>query len=275
MKKNCARIAVMLAVMLAASLMVTDGAFAKSKDKYVFKTLKAGKWTKTYKQCNKYNKKKKNYTYTYYKINIPEDSVITFSIKGKKKNSDYCSVNLYTSKKRAKQGGYQGHYEKLLWINEPLVLKKGSYYMTWGEDSKGKTKIKYTYHKITYSPNTSMQRAAALSPGKTIYAAQTERNHAPRWYRLDLKTAKRIYIQTQEDAFNAYLNLYDKNGNLIECDCKYMVQKCVRVPYPAYTKRVLPAGTYYLKMDAWGQGESYSILTSKISFGHAIDIRWN
>ena len=64
MKKNCARIAVMLAVMLAASLMVTDGAFAKSKNKYVFKTLKAGKWTKTYKQCNKYNKKKKNYTYT-------------------------------------------------------------------------------------------------------------------------------------------------------------------------------------------------------------------
>ena len=53
MRKHGLYIAVMLAVMLAGSLMMADGAFARAKDTNVFKTIKPNKWTKTYKQCNK------------------------------------------------------------------------------------------------------------------------------------------------------------------------------------------------------------------------------
>ena len=85
MRKNRFRnffIAVLLIAVLLMSTLVVS-----ARDTNKFKTLPKNKWSKTASYCfYRYSKKQKGYIYTYYRIKVPYDSVLTFKMKGQKKN---------------------------------------------------------------------------------------------------------------------------------------------------------------------------------------------
>ena len=275
MNKRLTRVSVILIVLIAAMVLTAGTSFAK--DKRVFKTLKKNKWTKTYDYCNnRYSKKQKGYIITCYKIKVPETRVYTFKMKNRKKKDDFYGVWVWSSKKRFLKGGDGGFHVTTLKIDEPIVLKKGTYYIDWFEGSKGRTQIKYTYKKVAAPGNLTKETAYSLTSGKKIYVSQTEKEHNPLWYKVQLTSARKIEFWTGRTVL--CWKVYDSAGNEIEMDSEYMPDLCTFKPFRVYSLNTCQPGTYYIRLNEWGEGDflldAGEVLRSKVMYGCAMDLMW-
>ena len=271
MRKNRFRnffIAVLLIAVLLMSTLVVS-----ARDTNKFKTLPKNKWSKTASYCfYRYSKKQKGYIYTYYRIKVPYDSVLTFKMKGQKKNDPVYGVRLWKTKKKMLAGGDGKNYVAVLHVNEPIVLKKGTYYVEWFDCSKNKSKIKYTLKKITKKINSTPETATTLVPGKEIYMYQTIKDHKPRWYKLKLDKKQKITFWSRDYHYD-YLTFYDSNMNRLEKDSIYNPFENTMTATKGFTTLAYPPGTYYLKMDSWIY-EKYEANYSKVKYGFANVFKW-
>lgn len=271
MKKHIAGISVFLMIAMIISCVMPGSALAAAKNRDYWRTLKKNTWSKTARYCYY----RDNVTLNY-KIKVPATGILTFKIKGKRKGDHECVIWLYSSKKRYLRGGDAGYYVEVLQIDQPVMVKKGTYYICWTDDSKRRTRIKYTYKKAPVLNNRSKEKAIPLVKGKKRIDYQNGISHPIRWYKFELKEADRLRFWTGCDEMS--IHFYDSEGNELEWDSTYREDNDTYRAEKIYTKKVCPPGTYYLSFDAWGRSDfplqSLQVNRSKVLYGAVFDILW-
>jgi hypothetical protein len=289
MKRKIIRmIAFAMVLVIAGTCTSLAGNDYKYREVNRFRTLKEGKHTRTFYKSFDYptrNKKTKTITYNWYiyKIKLPEDGIVTFSLSGIDKKAARKAafyVDLYSSKKRM----LKDPNDKLQTRNvgEPMVLKKGTYYLRYwfstqlyDEDKLNRTKIKYTFRKYKNRNNTSFENAYPLKADKTAWIAQTTKRHYIRYYKIDLKESQKLRVESTPlmDIMGRYpdFTVYDESQKVFEIrKVKTLTSKAGGTLERYETKKKLPSGTYYIEVDGWFPIEGMR----GTAFGDVMHFKW-
>ena len=208
------------------------------------KTISAGSYVKV-----------TNSTKYYYKVTVKSEGYITLYGKGVKNNRyGYAYIELLNSKKKAFMNTYPSYINVDTYTDNTASIKypvsAGTYYIHVRDvSSTGSFSVKYTFKAITQPANYCIAKAKALASGTVSTVYQTPGYNFERWYKITLKSNKKISVTTNES-----VDIFDNEGNRIPYD--YSSGKYT-------TKSKMVAGTYYIRLDACYEIKKAKICTLK------------
>lgn len=189
--------------------------------------------TKTLKQ-NAWFTQKTDQSYTYNKITVPSDGYITITMAG---NNDKSHVDIWLyDKKKSYSNGTLCTSEKTMTVK--CAVSKGTYYLRGSSYDSYKYKWKFT--KAVNKPNYTASKALALKANKEVVVVNTPKDTYDRWYKIKLTKKKSINYWYSG---YGYVTLYDED--MEQLDTLYDEDEgCY------YTRKLLPKGTYYVRVGA-------------------------
>ena len=217
-----------LALLLTAMLLLAALPVAGLAASYKVETLKLNQWYKLQEYSS---------DMTIYKLRVSGETIVSFSWKGVKTNSNYSGVRIYHDKTCNDSIGYED-IDDTSSGSSAFVLYSGTYYIQM-YDGKESGKIRFSTKKASAinKSNYCLSKAITVKAGKKVEIAQTRNNNYYRWYRIKLS-------KTQTITFNGIrkydFTLYDSNLNTLSCSNRDDV--CV-------TEGMQPKGTYYLAIE--------------------------
>ncbi len=183
----------------------------------------------------------------YYKITIPQDGYITFTVKNPKKNNIY--IDVYNKNKVYMD---MPVYTKASNETVQYPVAKGTYYLRG--DNWDSFQFKYKFTKVTGKTNYCAAKAVKLKKNSNVTIVQTPQKHYDRWYKITLTKKQKInYWFTGQGS----VELYDADFNMIS------VNSGSKGKYT--TKQTQNKGTYYVGIRSY-----YSVRAARMC-----TFKWN
>ena len=187
------------------------------------KSIKEGKWVTV------------SSTSTYYKVNVKGEGYITLTAKNKKGTAYFALLD--------SDKDFFSDPENLFCAfgteSIKVPVSKGTYYirLTSEVEFGGKATVKYTFTPVKQPTNYCIENALTLKPGKYTKFYQTPGYSFDRFYKINLKTDKKITIKSKSE-----VQLYDDEGDIVDT-----VQDYDDLEVRIYKTKKLKAGTYYIQ----------------------------
>ena len=197
----------------------------------------------------------------FYKFTLEDDSLIT--LNWVKNNRDLACFQIYLDRNKTQSLTY-GYYP-FGEVSGKIIfpLKRGTYYVEMFDgDSKyaptTKVKFSWTSAKNYSKDNYSLATAKTLKANTLEEVVQIRKYNYTRWYKISLKKAQRIIVESANDF--SYLDL-----TILDSKLNSVYQNYSDYDFILTTK--VPKGTYYIVIPE----DSY-LNTSP--FGEYIAFRW-
>lgn len=221
MKKKATGIILFFIMMLlfSATVYANTNWVALSSQSGKWITQKAGGWNSNYTV----------YTSYVYKVTVPATGHLRINIADGG-SFDYIFI-------KNTRGGDKYKY---LYNRGRYGVDKGTYYI-YADEYADLQKFKYTYTKAPVESNYTRATAKSLAKNTRKQIAQTWNYCFTRWYKIRLTAKQQINVKVNG---GLCVDLFNSKGILIEGN-KYTNEN----GYTLTSKKVLPAGTYYIAVD--------------------------
>ena len=197
-------------------------------------------------------------TFNYYKITVPANGYIKFNVSNK--STYFCIFNKVSSSWEDRVGEFSG--KKTYYC----VLPKGVYYLRTEGDNI--VNLKWTFTKVASKANYCMAKAQSISAGKTYTLVSKYEYGHYRWYKVKLKSKKKLYVKCKMietsamDNMGADFWIYDSHGKYLK------TKKSGGDTFRTTTK--LPKGTYYIKVQL-----GYDVCGNNEYLGYMCQLSWS